>query len=199
MRSPRSSRGAHRGARRAIYGATPRLIAGKSGSTANSEMNARPGPRLRSRRGARDGVRGFAPAVTRIAPWPPAPCVEHALAARVETKEPDDARALRRRYRMLAADQLVVRHAAIREYHRAPRARAHRRPVRAPLAEHDCIEQVAFESDEALGGAVVVRAWQRRDEVDVSRRPPLDEAPARDLDRDVDADGRRMQRGIRDD
>src|SRR3954471_2428281 len=142
-----------------------------------SEVNARPAPGLRSRRGASDGVRGFAPAVTRIAPRPPAPCIEQALAARVEAKEPDDAFALSRRYRILAADQLVVRHAAVRQDHGAPRARAHGCSVRAPLAEHDGIEQVAFLSDETLRSTVVVGAWQRRDEVDVSRRSALDEAP----------------------
>ena len=181
-------RAARCGARREIYGATPRpklanLADGEfrnerapRSTPACSAWRARWRPRLRTSRHTHCALAAGA-------------SVEHALAARVETKEPDDPRALRRRYRMLAADQLVVRHAAIREDHRAPRARAHRRPERAPLAEHDCIEQVAFESDEALGGAVVVRAWQRRDEVDVSRRPPLDETPARDLDRDLDATG----------
>jgi len=153
-----------------------------------SERHARTGPVIGARRRASDCLRGFAPSLRRVSTRAPAPKVQQALAACIEPEEAKDLLPLSRCDGTIAANQLVVRHSTIGKRDRTPRERAKSRPQRTPGTEHERIEQVALQTDEAIGRAVVVRARQRRNEIDVPGRPALHEASARDLDRYVDRD-----------
>ena len=113
---------------------------------------------------------------------------------RVEAKKSQDTLALLARHGLVAADQLVIRHATIGERHGTPRACRQLRAIRPARAEHQRVEQVAFETNVVRRRSIVVGTRQRRDEVDAARRSTLDEAEPWYLDRDVDRDRRGVER-----
>lgn len=87
---------------------------------------------------------------------------------------------------MLAADELVIRHAAVGQDHGAPCLDPYPRTERKTRSKQHRIEQIAFESDMARHGTVVERARQWRDEVEVTARPALEETAARNFNYDFD-------------
>src|SRR6185295_12284016 len=90
---------------------------------------------------------------------------------------------------MLAADQLVVRHAAIRHRDRSPRAEPSARAEAQARAEHEGVEQIALESEMRRHCAVVEWTRQRRDEIDAAARSALEKTAARHFDHHVDFEG----------
>jgi hypothetical protein len=88
--------------------------------------------------------------------------------------------------RVMAADQLVVCHAAIGQRHGAPGLDVYPATARKAGPEHHRIQQVALEAQVLRHRAVIERAGQRRDEVDVTAGPALQKAAAWDLDQNLD-------------
>ena len=95
---------------------------------------------------------------------------------------------------LMAADQLVVCHAAIGQRHGAPGLDADPAPERKARPQYHRIQQVALEAHILRDRAVVERAGQGRDEVDVPGGSALQKAAARDLDQDLDLG--RLQRSV---
>src|SRR5882724_2805821 len=160
-----------------------------------SELDRRPLPAAVSRPGASDRLRGPAPALAGVAPRAAPPDVQQSLALRVEVEKPEHVAALQRARRVLAADELVVRHAAVGQSHGSPCLDPYPRAQRQARSEHQRVQQVAFESQVNRHGAVVERAGQRRDEVDMPGGPALEKAAPRNLDHHLDL--RRFGRCLR--
>src|SRR5690606_23891133 len=102
------------------------------------------------------------PSLTRIATRAPAPEVQQGLALRIEMKEAQHALTLVRGERGVAADQLVIDHAAVAEGDGGPGLDAHLGAERQARAEDDGIEKVAFEAEELRHRPVIEGAGKRR-------------------------------------
>src|SRR5205807_3190916 len=87
-------------------------------------------------------------------------------------------------YRVIAAHHFVVGHAAIGEHHGAPSLHAYAVPNGQARTQHHGIEEVAFKPDVLRHRAVIERAGQRRDEVDMPGGAALEKAASRNLDFD---------------
>src|SRR5205814_2124452 len=90
---------------------------------------------------------GAAPAFAGISPGTSTPNVQQPLALRVEVEESQHVTTLRRARRMIAANQLVVRHAAVGQRHRVPSLDAHSRSEREPRPQHDGVQKIALHAD----------------------------------------------------
>src|SRR4030095_16378387 len=99
-------------------------------------------PRVISWLGTRERLCRFAPALARVAPGTAPPRVQQSLALRVEMKKTQDLAPLGQVQGMVAADELVVGHAAVGEDHGAPRLGPHSRAEPPPLAHSQSIAQV---------------------------------------------------------
>jgi hypothetical protein len=151
-----------------------------------SELNRWPMPRIVSRPGARQCVTGLAPSFARVASGAAAPQIQQPLALRVEVKEAKHLAARRWIQRALAADEFVVRHAAVGQDYGSPRLDLFSRAKRKARSEHHGVQQIAFLSQMAWHGAVVERARQRRDEVEVTGGSAFQKAATRNLDDHID-------------
>src|SRR5262245_31568750 len=87
---------------------------------------------------------------------------------------------------MIATDEFVVAHATIGQGHSSPRPDPNLRTQREARSKHQSVKQVALESYVLWHRAIVVWAWQRRDEVHVAGRPAFEKAAPRDLDHHVE-------------
>jgi hypothetical protein len=87
--------------------------------------------------------------------WPTTPQVEEALALGIELKEAKNASALERIERSLAANELVVAHAAVGQRDRVPRLCCQPGASRKSRSQYDCIEQVAFQPEMRRHGSIV--------------------------------------------
>jgi len=154
-----------------------------------SERHARPRPVIRARRRACNRPSRVAPSLAGVAARASSPRIQHGLAPRVEREETEHAPSLVGGDGAIAADQLVVAHPAVGERDGAPCECTEARAQCTTRSEHEGIEEVALQADEAIGRTVVVRTRQRRDEVYATGRSALHEAAARHLDGDVDRDG----------
>ena len=151
-----------------------------------SKLDRWPMPCFVSWLGARDCVTGLAPSIARVASGSAAPKIQQPLALRVEVKETEDLAARRRIQWALAADEFVVRHAAVGQYYRSPRLDPSSRAERKAWSEHHRVQQIAFLSQVARHGAVVERARQWRDEVEVTGGSAFEKTATRNLDDHVD-------------
>jgi hypothetical protein len=139
-------------------------------------------PRIVPRSGTRKSVRRIAPSIACVAAGAAAPEIQKPLASCIEAKESQNHSLLCCSHTLIAADQFVVRHAAVGQDHGAPRLDPHMRAEWKARPEHHRVEQVAFESYVGGHRAIVERARQRRYEIDSAGRPALDEAAAWNLD-----------------
>jgi hypothetical protein len=151
-----------------------------------SELDRWPMPRFVSGLGARDCMTGLAPSIARVASGPAAPKIQQPLALRVEVKEAEHLAARRWIQWALAADEFVVRHAAVGQDYGSPRRDPFSRAERKARSEHHRVQQIAFLSQVARHGAVVERTRQRRDEVEVTGGSTLQKAATRNFDDHVD-------------
>ena len=151
-----------------------------------SELDRWPMPRIVSWPGARERMACLAPSFARVASRPAAPKIQQPLAFRVEVKKAEHLAARRLIERPLAADEFVVRHAAVGQDYGSPRLDPLSRAERKARSEHHRVQQIAFLSQIARHRAVVERAWQRRDEVEVTGGSAFQKAATRNLDDHVD-------------
>src|SRR5690606_20092319 len=113
-----------------------------------SVRNRRAGPPVATRGSAGACGTRINPSLTRTAARAPTPEIKQALALRIEAKEAQHALTLVRGERGVAADQLVIDHAAVAEGDGAPGLDTHLGAERQARAEDDGIEKVAFEAEE---------------------------------------------------
>lgn len=152
--------------------------------SARSKANGRPAPGRVPRPRPRKRLAGIDPSFAGIAPRTPAAEVQQSLAAGVEAKKPQYFLAIRGARLRITANQLVVGHPAIGQRNRTPGSDLGSRSTTQALAEHHCIQQIAFQPYVARHRAIVERAGQRRNEVDAAKRPSLQKAAAGYLDKD---------------
>jgi len=138
-------------------------------------------PRIVPRPGASDCLAGLAPSFARVASRTAAPDIQQALALRVEVEKAEDLAARRWVRRAVAADEFVVRHAAVGQCHGSPRLESCPRAPRQARSEHQRVQQVAFKPQMTRHRAVVERARQGRDEVDVTGGSAFQKAAARNF------------------
>jgi hypothetical protein len=129
---------------------------------------------------------GVTPSVASVAPRTSTPDVQQPLALRVEVEKSKNVAARRCVQRPIAADELVVHHAAVSQRHGSPRLDPCPRAERKARSEHQRIEQIAFESHMTRHGAIVVRTRQWRDEVDVTGGSAFQKAAAWNFDDYID-------------
>ena len=132
-----------------------------SANTIVSERNGRPAPGLVPQAGSRDGSSGIAPAVTTIQPRTSAEKVQHALALRIDVKEPHDPSTLPLRDRLPVADQLVVVQTAVSQTDGSEGRHPDSGATRQTRPEHERVQQVAVQTDVGVDGTVVERARNR--------------------------------------
>src|SRR2546429_2142613 len=142
-------------------------------------------PSIVSRTRASKRPIGAAPTFTGISPRTSPPNVQQPLALRIEVEESQHVTTLRRARRMIAANELVVRHAAVGQRHRVPRLDAHTRSKREAWSEHDGVQQIAFQADVTRHRAIIERTRQRRNEVDMPRRTALQKTAARNFNHHI--------------
>jgi hypothetical protein len=155
---------------------------GTKRSHRRSELHPWALPGIVSRLGASERLSRPAPALTCVAPRAASPNIQKPLALRIEVEKPQHLSALRRVQRVVAADQFVVRHAAVCHSYSSPRFDLFPSAERQAWPENQRIEQVAFKSQVIRHGAVVVRARQGRDEIDVAGGPAFQKTASRNLD-----------------
>ncbi len=143
-------------------------------------------PRKVSRPGTTERQTSLAPTFAGVAPGPAAPHIQQPLALRVEVEKAKHPAALRGVQWMVAADELVVHHPAVGQYHCPPCLDACPRAEWQARSQHHSVQQVAFQSYEIRHGAIVERARQGRDEVDVTGGSTFQKAAAGNLDHDLD-------------
>lgn len=128
----------------------------------HSERYGRAGPRSCPKPRPGQGRSDSTPALACIATWPTTPYVEKSLALGIELKEAKDASALQRIERSLAADELVVAHAAIGERDRVPSLGREPCASGNSRTSDDGIEEVAFEAEMRRHGSIVEGAREAR-------------------------------------
>jgi hypothetical protein len=139
-------------------------------------------PRFVPRLGAGESLTGLTPAFACVTSRPAAPKIQQPLALRIKVEKVEHLPAFRWFERAFAADELVVRHAAVGEDYRSPRLDPSSRAARKTWSEHYRVKQIAFKSHVARHGAVVERARQGRDEVEVTGGSAFQKATPRNFD-----------------
>jgi hypothetical protein len=103
-------------------------------------------PRIVPWPGAGKCLTGLTPTLARITSGPAAPKIQQPLALRVEVEEAEHLVTRRWIQRTLAADKLVVRHAAVGQDYSSPSFDPSSRAERKARSEHHRVKQIAFES-----------------------------------------------------
>ncbi len=147
-----------------------------------SKLNGWFTPRIVSWSGTGERLTNLTPTVARIASGAASPNIQEALTLRIKTKKPQDILAFRQTWTTVTADQLVICHTTVSQDYRTPRPDAYASAGRQPRTKNQCIQQIAFESQEFRNGPVVVWTRQGRDEINVASGSTFKKAPPRNLD-----------------
>ena len=150
-----------------------------------SKLNRRPLPRIIPWSRASERLDSLDPALARVAPRAASPNIQESLAFRIEVKKSKYSSALRWIQGAAAANEFVVRHAAVCQRHSSPCLDAYPRGERQTRSEHHCIQEIVFKTQVTRDRPIVKRAWQRRDEVDMAIGPSLQKATAWNLDHNL--------------
>lgn len=125
------------------------------------EVNRWPQPGMVSQLCTSDCLGCFTPSFTCVASGPAPPHIQQTLALRIELEKLQYSMALSRIRKVIAADKLVVYHAAIRQGHGTPGSGPNSRTQRQPGTEHQRIQKVTVEAKIIGHRAVVIWTWQR--------------------------------------
>lgn len=127
---------------------------------ASSKIKRRPLPHTVSRPRARERLNCVAPPLACVASRPAAPDIQQPLALRIEMEKLHDSPALQEVWRMITADELVVRHAAVCQNYSSPGLDSYSCTIRQAWTQHHCIEKVTLEAHVTRYRAVVEGTWQ---------------------------------------
>jgi hypothetical protein len=149
------------------------------------KLDGRSAPRIVSRPGTGKRMRHIAPSLASVTAGAASPNIQQPLARRVDAKESKDHAPLCGSHTVTTADQFIVRHAAIGQDNGSPRPHPYVRAEWKPRPEHQRVEQIAFKSNIGRYRAIIERARQGRNKINLAGRPAFDEATAGNLDNDI--------------
>ena len=90
---------------------------------------------------------GVAPTIASVTPWPTSQEIQQAFAFSIDMEKPKNVAAFFNQQCAMAADELVVCHAAISQGHRAPGFDMDPGSARKAGPEHHRIQEVAFKAE----------------------------------------------------